>query len=165
MRNKLIGTLAIAAFLAAGAATANETTAVQGEVIAIQHGVAVQNQGELDQVTIRMRNGETRQLMMGPSDSCPGCVQVGDRVRAQVMAGTGSETARQVRSMKVRRTGETIAVRNEAGELIRSRTRSGAETGSGAAYRRGGGGQAGAGQAGTGGGTRARDGSCGRGRR
>lgn len=124
MRKHTATLFAVFVLLAAAPGGAADDASTQGEITEIRHGGSAGNQGAVDQLTIRTRNGETRQLLLGRSDSCPGCFRVGDRVRAQVMAGDDQGAAQRVRSMKVRRTGETLAFRNESGELVRTRSRS-----------------------------------------
>ena len=125
MKQKTLVTFVVFVLLFVGVTAAVDTTSTQGKVLEIQRGVSVHDQGEFDRLTIRTRDGETERLLLGQSGSCPDCVMVGDRVRAQLMNGDVSGATRRVRSLQVRRTGETIAIRNEAGELIRERTRHG----------------------------------------
>jgi len=165
MNKKITVMLAISALLLIGAAAAEDAVATKGKVVKIERGVSVPDQGEFDRLTIRTQNGETERLLMGRTGSCPDCVQVGDRVRAQVMAGDGSGTGQKMQSMKVRRTGQTTDFRNESGELLRTRTRNadgtGAGTTAGSANGRGGGRNDGGQQAGTRSGSRTRSRSCG----
>ena len=137
MSKKMTAILAVSTLLILGSATARNSNSAQGEVLEIQHGVSVPDQGEFDRLTIRTRNGETQRLLLGRSGDCPNCVMVGDRVRARVMAGDESGAARRVQNMQVRRTGERYTFRNEAGELTRERTRHGRGTGEGSAHGRG----------------------------
>ncbi len=137
MGRKITTILAISILVVIGSAAATNSNSTQGEVLEVQHGVSVPDQGEFDRLTIRTRNGETQRLLLGRSGDCPDCVMVGDRVRARVMAGDESGTARRVQSMQVRRTGERFTFRNEAGELTRERTRSGKGAGAGSANGRG----------------------------
>ena len=164
MNKKITVMFAITALLFIGTAAAEDAVATKGKVLEIERGVSVQNQGEFDRLTIRTQNGETERLLLGRTGSCPDCVQVGDRVRAQVMAGDGSGTQQRVQSMKVRRTGQTTDFRNESGELLRTRSRSGEGTGAGtsagSANGRGGRGNDGGQQSGTRSGSRTRSRSC-----
>lgn len=125
MKQKTLVTFVVFALLVVGVTAAVDSNSTQGQVLEIERGVSVHDQGEFDRLTIRTRDGETERLLLGQSGSCPNCVMVGDRVRAQLMNADASGATRRVRSMQVRRTGETIAVRNEAGKLIRERTRQG----------------------------------------
>lgn len=102
---------------------ANDAVKIRGEVVGVQQGVPAQGGGEPDRITVRTRDGETRCLLLGKAGSCPGCVAVGDRVRARVMAGDPMGEPLRVRTMRVRRTGESLTFRNEAGELVRTRAR------------------------------------------
>jgi len=133
MKQKTLVTFVVLTLLVVGASAAVDTASTQGEVLEIQRGVSVSDQGELDRLTIRNRNGETEHLLLGQSGSCPDCVMVGDRVRARVMSGDMTGNGRRVRSMKVRRTGETIPFRSESGELIRERAHRADGTGAGSA--------------------------------
>lgn len=102
---------------------ADDAVKIRGEVVGVQRGGPAQGGGEPDRITVRTRDGETRCLLLGEAGSCPGCVEVGDRVRARVMAGEPVGAPLRVRTMRVRRTGESLTFRNEAGELVRTRDR------------------------------------------
>ena len=134
MKKHMTGKLAIATlFLAAVPAlqAADEAVAVKGEVVGFQPGGKVEQGFEPDRITVRTHSGETRDLLLGEPGSCPNCVRVGDRVRARVMKGDPAGAPLRVREMKVRRTGESFTYRNEAGELVRTRTRARDGAGSG----------------------------------
>jgi hypothetical protein len=102
-------------------AAADDPTRITGEVVGMRHAVSTASQVELDRLTVRMRSGEIRHLLLGETGSCPDCVVVGDRVRVRVMAGEPTGEPWRIRTMQVRRTGETLTFRNEAGELVRTR--------------------------------------------
>jgi hypothetical protein len=125
----VIVTLVLAAVPALQAA--DEVAAVKGEVVGVHPGGTLEQGVEPDRITVRMRSGETRELLLGEPGSCPDCVRVGDRVRARVMNGDPAGAPLRVREMKVRRTGESYTYRNEAGELVRTRTRAREGAGSG----------------------------------
>lgn len=110
-------------------ASSDETT-IKGEVIQVQQRVRTANDGEFDQLRIRTRQGEEMQLQLGKSGSCPGCVEVGDRIRARVR-GAGEGQLGQVQSMKVRRNGSMQSYRVQNGELTGDRTRLRSRDGSG----------------------------------
>lgn len=103
------------------AASQNETT-VTGEVVQVQQRVRTQNDGELDQIKIRTRHGQEMQLQMGRGESCPGCFQVGDQIRARVRSGDNGQAAR-VQSMKVRREGSMYSYRFQNGQLTQNQER------------------------------------------
>ena len=50
-----------------------------------------------------------------------GSVREGDQVRARLMGGDARGEAQRVRSMKVRRTGQTIDFRSATGDLLQTR--------------------------------------------
>jgi hypothetical protein len=165
MKRSIAGIIALAAVLAVGTAAAVEAASTRGEVLEVRHGVSVPDQGEFDRLTIRTRNGENRDLLLGPSGSCQDCVRVGDRIRARVMAEDSSGPTQRVREMRVRRTGETISFRNENGDLIRERARRGDGTAAGSTGGRGGQGNQARHQGHAGSGAQTRSRSCGGGRR
>ena len=109
---------------------AEDETTVKGEVVQVQQHVRTSNDGEFDQLRIRTRQGEELQLRLGRSDSCPGCVQVGDQVRARVR-GAGQGQVGQVQSMKVRRNGSMYTYQVRNGELLQGQGRLRARDGSG----------------------------------
>ena len=111
-------------------ANQDETT-VKGEVIQVQQRVRTANDGEFDQLRVRTQQGEEMQLRMGKAESCPGCVQVGDQIRARVRGGAEGQAA-QVQSMKVRRDGAMRSYRFQNGELAQGQSRMQARDGSGA---------------------------------
>ena len=98
---------------------------IQGEVIQVMQRVQTANAGEMDALRIRTRQGEEMQLLLGKAGSCPDCVQPGDQVRVRLAASGPTDGGYQVRTMQIRRTGETLEFRNAAGELqqVRSRNR------------------------------------------
>jgi hypothetical protein len=128
-------------FAAASSTAGGETRTVQGTVIGSVEVAGGGHEAALDSVRVRTRDGETVRLMLGPAGSCAGCVHDGDRIRARVMANTHNGTA-QVRTMQVRRSGERLAFRNQAGELVLARNRAcdGSRTASGNRFRGAGGG-------------------------
>ena len=103
---------------------------VKGEVVQVQQRVRTENDGSVDQLEVRTRQGQELRLQMGKADSCPGCVQVGDQIRARVRTGSDGQ-ASQVRSMKVRRDGSMRSYRFQNGELALNQTRLRARDGSG----------------------------------
>jgi hypothetical protein len=159
---------AMAAFLVAAIPTsvAAGRSDVRGEVVEVRRAAQAGNPGELDQLTIRTRSGETRRLLLGEPGSCPASLAAGDQVRARVMAADGAKQSQRVRSMQVRRTGESFRFRNKSGEMVRTQNRlhdgSNAALGNGEQSRRqergldrtSGGGGAGRGHGGAGGGRR-----------
>jgi len=96
---------------------------VRGEVVQIRRAEQVGNHGELDQLTIRTRTGETRRLLLGEPGSCPASLETGDQVRVRTMAGDGGSEGQRVRAMYVGRTGESFKFRNKSGEMVRTQTR------------------------------------------
>jgi hypothetical protein len=106
-----------------GSLAADDTVKIRGEVVGFQRGGPTEVGGEPDRITVRTRDGETRCLLLGEAGSCPGCVDVGDRIRARVMVGEPIGEPLRVRTMRVRRTGESLTFRNEAGELVHTRAR------------------------------------------
>ena len=127
------------------AAASQDETTVKGEVIQVQQRVRTTNDGEFDHLRIRTRQGEEMQLQLGKAGSCPGCVEVGDQVRARVR-GAGQGQIGQVQSMKVRRNGSMYNYRVQNGELsqgqgrLRARDGSGSGRGNGERWSRGSGG-------------------------
>jgi hypothetical protein len=166
MLERSVTVIALLAVLLPAAASAlarpagSDGEVVEGTVVQIRNRVQTGNEGELQQITVRTRQGEMVQLMLGDPEACPGeCLMVGDQVRARIATRTRTRSHRQVgspeeaggeparvRSLKVRRTGQEIALRNAAGELIRARVQTrvraqdgtGAGTSAGAAGPRGG---------------------------
>ena len=96
---------------------------IQGEVVQVMQRVQTASAGEMDALRIRTRQGEEMQLLLGKAGSCPDCVQPGDQVRVRLAASGPTEDGHQVRTMKIRRTGETLEFRNAAGELLQVRSR------------------------------------------
>ena len=122
----LVGLLA-----GAGAAAQDSPARVEGEVVRVMQQTRAGEPANLDAVMVRTRNGERMRLLLGQAGDCPGCVQVGDQVRARLMKGGSSADGHQVRTMKVQRTGERTRFRNASGELLRTRSRNGTGDGSG----------------------------------
>lgn len=136
-----------------------EETVVEGEVVQIRNQVRTHSGGEVQQIMVRTRQGEMKQLQLGDPSACTGeCLQVGDQVRARVMtqtrtqsrietqadtaaasagdvAATASGEALAVRSMKVRRTGQELTFRDASGDLLRTRSRAKDGTGAGSGDR------------------------------
>ena len=134
MKKQLV--LAISTFLLIFSATlptaaSQDETTVKGEVVQVQQRVRTENDSEFDQLRIRTRQGQEMRLQMGKADTCPGCVRVGDQIRARVGGGTNGQAA-QVQSMKVRRNGSMYSYRFQNGELAQSQARLRARDGSGA---------------------------------
>jgi len=120
-----IGLAVLLAIIAVSSAIAGDApTKIKGEVIQVMQHAGTGNAGELDSVMIRTRQGEQKRLLLGQSGTCEGCVQVGDQIRAQLSAGGSTDGGYQVQTMKVRRTGESLQYRNDAGELLQTQTRS-----------------------------------------
>lgn len=115
------------------AAASQDETTVKGEVIQVQQRVRTENDGEFDQLRIRTRQGQEMQLQTGKADSCPGCVQVGDQIRARVRQADAGQAA-QVQSMKVRRDGSMNSYRFQNGQLAQNQARMRARDGSGAGH-------------------------------
>ena len=113
---------------------ARDETTVKGEVVQVQQRLRTANDGEVDQLRVRTRQGEELRLQLGRAGSCPGCVQVGDQIRARVRTGADGQPA-QVQSMKVRRNRAMYGYCLESGDLIRQQDRTRARDGSGAGNR------------------------------
>ena len=86
--------------------TGERTNEIRGEIVEVGRYAATDGSSEFDRVTVRTREGETRELLLGEPGSCPDCVMLGDRVRARLMTGGPTDGPRQVRHMRVHRTGE-----------------------------------------------------------
>jgi hypothetical protein len=125
MRNQVQAILvASSLLLGAGSVLGAETTeVVTGEVLDVGTETVAGQTGALDRITIRTRSRETQRLLLGQAGSCPACYRVGDRVRARVMTGDPATGPRRVRTMEVRRTGESLTFRDGAGNAIRTRVR------------------------------------------
>jgi hypothetical protein len=117
--------VAAAPMLLAGPWVIAEDTAakVQGEVVQVMQRVRTENAGALDALMIRTRQGENMRLLLGEPGSCPGCVQVGDRVRVRLAAGGPSDDGYRVQTMRIRRTGEAFRFRDGTGALVQTRSR------------------------------------------
>jgi hypothetical protein len=115
--------LGLGALLALPAMAQSQT--VSGEVIQIEQKVRTQNEGELQQITVRTRQGEQVRLNLGEAGWCDDCVHVGDRVRVRTMrrdSGTAGEPLR-VRSMRNETTGQKLRVRDRSGDLVQMKDR------------------------------------------
>ena len=134
-------TVWILILMVAGAITAfaadGEPVEVKGEVVQLQlqQRQQLQAAGEFDHVMIQTRSGERMRVRLGAAGSTEGMVVQGDQVRMRLMAGGPVDGAYQARSMQVRRTGETCEFRNEAGEMLQTRTRLQDGTGAGSMTR------------------------------
>lgn len=111
-------------------ASQSETT-IKGEVVQVQQQIRTENDGAFDQLRVRTRQGQEMRLQLGKAGNCPGCVQVGDQIRARVRSGADGQAA-QVQSMKVRREGSMYSYRFQNGELAQNPARMRARDGSGA---------------------------------
>lgn len=126
--------LGIVALLGAGSAAWAQTEAVDTEVVTGEV-VRIENQGETTQLHVRTRRGETLVIDGWRAGECVDCVRAGDRIRARVeksgaadAPGTATQgeavmAKKQMRSMKVQRTGETIEKNAQSGTVTRSQTR------------------------------------------
>jgi hypothetical protein len=124
MRASRAVTVFVVLLIALGAPSmaASDTPAkIEGEVVQVAQHTG--NAGELDTLMIRTRQGEQMRLALGQAGSSEGRVQVGDRVAARLCAGAPSEQGYPVRSMRVRRTGETLQYRDASGQMLQTRTR------------------------------------------
>jgi len=110
--------LAIALVL--GLAPATFADDVEGQVVQVQERVRTENGGELQQITVRTRQGTEMQLRLGAAGSCPDCVRVGDQIRARTMAGAQAGQAQEVRRMRVERTRSEYGFRRRSGDLLAS---------------------------------------------
>ena len=102
---------------------------IEGEVVQLMQQTG--NAGELDTLMIRTRQGEQMRLALGEAGTSEGRVQVGDRVSASLASGEPIEQGYRVRSMKVRRTGETLQYRDASGQMLQTQTRSRIHAGDG----------------------------------
>jgi hypothetical protein len=107
-----------------------DETTVKGEVIQVQQRARTENDGELDHLRIRTRQGEEMRLQLGKAGTCEGCVQAGDQIKARVRQGTDGAPAK-VQSMQVRRQGALYSYRYQNGELVQNQARPRAQDGSG----------------------------------
>jgi hypothetical protein len=109
--------------LGAPAIVADETPeTVEGEVVRVMQQTG--NEGELDALMIRTRQGEEMRLLLGRAGTSEGRVQEGDRIRARLASGDPAEEGYRVRSMNVRRTGERLRYRDGSGEMLQAQDRS-----------------------------------------
>lgn len=132
-RFSVVGALALLLFalMAASAVAGKQYSKVKGHVVKVEQHVRTANGGEYDRLTIRTRQGEMMQLHLGQGGACDGCFQQGDRVRARVAAGDGSNGPRGVQSMKVRRGNEMYGYVNANGKMVQHHGGHGLGTGSG----------------------------------
>jgi hypothetical protein len=100
-------------------AAAEPLEEVRGEVVEVLQ--QTRNGGEFDALRIRTRQGEEMRLLLGDAGSAAG-LQAGDRVRARLMAGDPWDQGYPVRSMRVRRTGQTLQFRDASGNPVRDRS-------------------------------------------
>ncbi len=113
----------LAALVLPGLTLAQDATTVEGEVIEVQQHVRTQAGATMDHLMIRTREGTQVRLCLGEGGTLGSQAMAGDQVRARVMSGTTSEGALKVQTMKVRRTGQTLKVRDASGELLQTRAR------------------------------------------
>jgi hypothetical protein len=117
-----------------GLASAGEKTrTMTGEVVGVQQGAPSPDGGPWNEVTLQLRNGEQARLRLGPAGETGVACQVGDQVRARVMAGEPRDGAYDVRGLRNRATGEHVQFRDAQGNLVqtRTRTRTGSQAGTG----------------------------------
>lgn len=93
---------------------------VRGEVVEVMQ--STRNGGEFDALRIRTRQGEEMRLLLGGAGTAAG-LRAGDRVRARLAAGGPSDQGYPVRSMRVRRTGQTLQFRDASGNPVQDRLR------------------------------------------
>jgi hypothetical protein len=96
---------------------------IKGEVVQLMQQTGTRNEGELDALMIRTRQGEEMKLLLGAAGTSQGHVQEGDRVSVDLAAGAPTEDGYRVRAMKVRRTGQSFEYRSAEGEMVRTQTR------------------------------------------
>jgi len=125
----VISTLLLISSATLSTAASQDEVTVKGEVVQVQQRVRTENDGEFDQLKIRTRQGQEMRLQMGKAEGCPGCVQVGDQIRARVRSSADGQAA-QVQSMKVRRNGSMQSYRLQNGELTQNESRVRARDGS-----------------------------------
>ena len=120
----LIALAGLLASLAGPGIVAEETPPkIKGEVVQVMQQTGTRNEGELDALMIRTRQGEEMTLLLGDPGTTQGHVQIGDRVSASLSPGEPTENGYRVQSMKVRRTGQSFDYRNADGEMVRTQTR------------------------------------------
>ncbi len=131
MKTRHMVVMALALVLALGTLSQAEERTVRGEVVQIVNQQRTNNEGELVQIRIRTRQGEQLQLQLGEAGCLGEGLQIGDRVRARVMNADGAGEPARVRTMKVRRTGQSFTFRTKdgtllgAGDRLRDRARDG----------------------------------------
>jgi hypothetical protein len=117
---------AAAAALAAWPAVAQQTPGkngkLAGEVIEVRQSNATRNQGALTEIRVRSEQRQDTWLRLGRADEMGQRVQVGDRIRARVMAG-GTGEPLNVHSLRNETTGEKLRLRTDDGTLFRQRDR------------------------------------------
>ena len=101
--------------------TGERADEIRGEIVEVGRYAATDGSSEFDRVTVRTREGETRELLLGEPGSCPDCVMPGDQVRARLMTGGPMDGPRQVRHMRVHRTGEDLTFRDRTGAMVQTR--------------------------------------------
>ena len=94
---------------------------IEGTVVKVQQRVRTENGAEFTELQIRTREQQMMQLRLGETGSCVDCVREGDQVRARLMGGDAQGEPQRVRSMKVRRTGQSLDFRSESGDLVQTR--------------------------------------------
>jgi hypothetical protein len=120
----LIALVGLVVSLAGPGVVAEDTPPkIKGEVVQVMQQTGTQNEGELDALMIRTRQGEEMKLLLGDAGTSRGLVQKGDRVSVDLAGGEPTENGYQVRAMKVRRTGQSFEYRNAEGEMVRTQTR------------------------------------------
>lgn len=126
-RNHRIIILAAALVLLAVAAPAAtddpEIKVIEGEIVAVDPASQAQDGQTWNEATVRTRNGEQARLRLHQTGADPLPCEVGDQVRARVMAGGPQDGAYLVRNMRNRRTRENVQVRDSAGNMIQARSR------------------------------------------
>ena len=135
-----------------------------GEVIGLREQMRVENQGQTTEIQIRDQNRRELWLKLGPTEQYGDAVQVGDRVRVQVMQRGEGEPA-QIKAMQNYRSGERIRVCDGSGAMVQTRLQLRDGTGTGVQNRyRGQAGPSGSGQQGSQGGGGGGNGGGGSGR-
>jgi len=120
----MIALAGLLASLAGPGVVAEETPPkIKGEVVQVMQQTGTRNEGELDALMIRTRQGEEMKLLLGEAGTSQGHVQEGDRVSVALSAGEPTQDGYRVRAMKVRRTGQSVEYRSAEGEMVRTQTR------------------------------------------
>ncbi len=133
MRHRIAPFVAGAAAFAFALAVAPTAFAgsYEGQVVQVQERVHTENRGELQQITVRTRDGEELRFHLGASGSCPDCVAVGDQVRLRTASKSAVDGALQVRRMAVERSNQMHTFSNRSGELVAVQSRGYAGRGGG----------------------------------